>query len=328
MGEICLKKHVFLISFCFLFFLAGTAIAGPQYITISTASMGGPSYATGNAFANHLNHTALAKEYKFSAIEGGGSSKNIMAISNQEVELATIRGGVAYDAFNSKGNYSEKAPASSLRALFAMWPSAIQIVSLQKYSDINSIPDLKDKTMDVGERNNARELVFRSIMETYGINYWERRDLKASYIGYAEGSSMLKDGKIVAFVASGLPPIAKIAEADAMMKIKLIPIDEKNVEELCEKTGYFRPYLIPGGTYSGEQNDVLTISDFQLMVCNEKLPENLAYEMVKEIDENLEQFQKTHAAFKTFRMTDGATKCTIPLHPGAKKYFREKGYIQ
>jgi len=323
-----LKKNIYLIVFCVFLVFSGTVCAAQSFITISTASMGGPSYATGNAFANHLNHTVLAEEYKFNAIEGGGSSKNVMAISNKDVELATIRGGVAYEAFYAKGKYSEREPASSMRALFAMWPSAIQIITLQKYSDLNSVPDLKGKKMDVGERNNARELVFRSIVETYGINYWEKDDIDAIYIGYSEATSMLKDRKIVATVASGLPPIAKVSEADAMMSIKLIPIDQKNVDELVEKTGYFLPYVIPGGTYEGEQRDILTISDFQLMVCHQDLTDELAYEIVKEIDENLNQFQKTHAAFKDFNIIQGANKCTIPLHPGAEKYFREKGYIQ
>ncbi|MFZ5753931.1 MAG: TAXI family TRAP transporter solute-binding subunit [Bacillota bacterium] len=290
----------------------------PVYITIATGGSSGPYFALGGAVAKLFNEKIPGANASVQST--GASAVNATLLGEKKAELAFAMNDVVSYAYTGTEVFKDKGAVKNLRGLAALYPNYVQVVTLAK-TGIKSIYDLKGKRVGVGAPGSGTEVNARQILEAHGITY---KDIKPDYLSYAEAIEQMKNGAVdAAFLTSGLPN-SNILDLCTTQDVKIVPIDPKAVEKLAEKYPFYTSVLIPGGTYD-DKEDVPTAAVTTILVVREDMKEDLVYNMTKVIFENLDVLVSTHSAAKDIKLEKIKKGMPIPFHPGAEKYFKEKG---
>lgn len=209
-----------------------------------------------------------------------------------------------------------------------LWPNVVQIVTTED-TGIKTFADIKGKRVGVGAPNSGVELNARMIFEANGMSY---DDAKVDYLSYGEAIDQIKNGQCdVAFVTSGLGN-ATIKELGTMKKIRFIPIDGKAIENLTKKYPFYMPYSIPKTSYDTEV-DTPTAAVMNVMLVDKKLPDDVVYDILTGIysEKGLATIGASHATAKREIKLDtglrGIKGTQLILHPGAEKFWKEKGKL-
>lgn len=289
-----------------------------QFLNITTGGTGGTYYPIGGAIATAL--TENVENLKVDAQAGNASVANCNLISTHETESALVQNNVAYWAYNGKGSFEGKA-VENLRGIASLYPEAIQLVAL-KDSGITSIADLKGKKVCVGEQGSGVDFDVRNVLEIYGITY---EDFDVDYLSFSEASQKLKDKQIdAAFLTAGFPTSSVIDVALAR-DVVIVPFEEDKLGELIEKYPYYAKAVIPAGTYEGVDEDVVTATTMAMWVVDEEVDEDLVYNITKAMWENVDVIENAHEKGKAVTLDTALDGMGIPLHPGAEKFYKEKG---
>lgn len=288
-----------------------------EFVTVATGPTSGIYFPIGGAFAEALKSAG----YNTSSQATGASAENISMISKGEAELAIAMQDSVMQAYQGFGAYEGKADPN-LKALMRLWPNYVQLVTLKK-SGINSVEDLKGKRVGVGAANSGVELNARMIYEAYGMTY---ADSKVDYLSYGEAIDQMKNGQCdAAFVTSGLPN-GTIMELATSYDMVIVPIDGPGRDKLVEKYPFFSKTTIPANSYNNEQ-DVESVFVYNIMLVNNDLSEDLVYDMTSVIFDNISTIKASHnAANKNIDLSFGVEDVKIPLHPGAARFWQEKGF--
>lgn len=212
----------------------------------------------------------------------------------------------AYEGF---GAYEGKSN-SKLTACMRLWPNYVQLVTLRK-SGIKTVADLKGKRVGVGAANSGVELNARMIYEAYGMSY---ADSTVDYLSYGEAIDQMKNGQCdAAFVTSGLPNGA-IMELATSYDMEIVPIDGAGRDFLISKYPFFSRTIIPANTYNND-TDVDTVFVYNIMLINSELSDELVYDMLTVIFDNISTIKASHnAANKHIDLSFGVEDVRIPLH--------------
>ncbi|WP_022819204.1 TAXI family TRAP transporter solute-binding subunit [Fusobacterium russii] len=288
-----------------------------EFITIATGPTSGIYFPIGGAFAEALKTAG----YNTSSQATGASAENISMISKGEAEIAIAMQDSVMQAYGGFGAYEGK-PNPELKALMRLWPNYVQLVTLKK-SGIKSVEDLKGKRVGVGAANSGVELNARMIYEAYGMTY---EDSKVDYLSYGEAIDQMKNGQCdAAFVTSGLPN-GTIMELATSYDMEIVPIDGAGRDKLIEKYPFFSKTIVPANTYNNDK-DVESVFVYNIMLVNSKLSDDVVYDMINVIFENIATIKASHnAANKNIDLSFGVEDVKIPLHPGAAKFWQEKGF--
>ncbi|MHB1394995.1 MAG: TAXI family TRAP transporter solute-binding subunit [Clostridia bacterium] len=291
------------------------------FITVATGPTSGLYYPIGGAFANVIKNKL---NYKSSAQSTGASVENINLILEGKADLAITMADSIAQAYDGFGAFAGKEPKKNLRALMGLYPNYVQLVTTDK-SGITKFEDLKGKRVGVGAPNSGVELNARMMYEAYGMTY---EDSKVDYLNYGEAIDQMKNGLIdAAFVTSGIPN-ATIMELGTTNKIVIVPIEGEGAKGLIEKYPFFVEETIPKDTYNTD-TDVKTVSVTNILIVREELPEAVVYEITKGIFENIDDIKASHNTAKENLSLENSQKgVSIPLHPGAEKYYKEMGIIK
>lgn len=297
----------------------GQSSGGQKFINIATGGTAGTYFPLGGALAEIWNKNIPGANA--TAQSTGASVANVNLLKDGKAEVIFVQNDIAYYAYNGtemfKGNKYE-----DIRGLATLYPETIQIVTTAN-TGIKSIHDLKGKRVAVGAAGSGTEANARQILEAAGITY---NDIQVQYLSFAEAANNLKDGNVdAAFVTAGFPTAA-IRDIAAQHKIVLIPLDDKTVENLISKYPFYTKTVIPANTYSGQTEDVTAVSVKSMLAVSSKLDEELAYQMLKTMYENRDRLIAAHEqSGKQILPETGKEGMSIPLHPGAEKYFKEIG---
>ncbi len=290
------------------------------YITVLTGPTSGIYYPIGGAFA-----TMLANDlgYKTSATATGASAENLNAILTGQGEMAIAMADSVIQAYEAFGAYEGKEPATDLRAMMGLWPNYCQIVTTAD-SGIKTFEDMKGKRVGVGAPNSGVELNARMMFEAHGMTY---DDCKVDYLAYGEAIEQMKNGQCdVAFVTSGLGN-ATIKELGTTKEIVFIPVEGQALQNLITKYPFFIESTIPAETY-GTKADTTTAAVMNIMLVAKDLPDDVVYDITQGIYDHLDVIHASHATAKANISLENALRgVTIPLHPGAEKYYKEKGIV-
>ena len=288
-----------------------------EFITIATGPTSGIYFPIGGSFAETLKSAG----YKTSVQATGASAENISMILKGESELAIAMQDSVMQAYKGFGAYEGKAN-NKLRAMMRLWPNYVQLVTL-KNSGINSVEDLKGKRVGVGAANSGVELNARMIYEAYKMSY---SDSKVDYLSYGEAIDQMKNGQIdAAFVTSGIPN-GTIMELSTSYDMKIVPINGAGRDALIAKYPFFSPTTIPANTYNNKE-DIESVFVYNIMLVNSDLSDDLVYDMISIIFNNISVVKSSHnAADKNIDLSFGVKDIAIPLHPGAEKFWKEKGF--
>jgi TRAP transporter TAXI family solute receptor len=297
----------------------GTASA-PSRITIATATTGGVYYPLGNAMAKLWTEKSGVQAV---AQTTSGGVANLNILKKKEAEIAFVENGIVYFAQNGTEMFQGKK-IENLRGLTYLYPNVIQFV-VKADSNINSIKDFKGKRFVPGSVGSSTEANSRIILNAYGLDYRDRKDLTVDYMGFSEAAEALKNGQIDGFAVSGGIPTASIMDVATSANIKIIPVDQEVITKIKKDYPFYNEFTIPKGTYKNQNEEIKTVSVANLLVIRQDLPEDFVYNLTKTMYENLPELIATHKAIKDLKKEDALNGMIIPLHEGAKKYYKEIG---
>ncbi len=209
-----------------------------------------------------------------------------------------------------------------LRTIGAIYPNYIQIVATAD-SGVKTLADLKGKSLSVGAPKSGTELNSRAILAAAGLSY---KDIgKVEYLPFAESVDLMKNRQLNATLQSAGLGVASLKDLSTSTEITVVSVPKEVVEKIGPP---FVPVLIPANTYAGQDKDVPTAAVINYLVTSAAVSDDLAYQMTKLIFESLPELANSHAAGKEIRLETAATGSPVPLHPGAIRYYKEKGLIK
>ncbi len=259
------------------------------------------------------------------AVASNGSVANAAAIGSGAAQSGFVQSDVAYWAYTGTGIYQGRPRIENLRAIANLYPESFHLVA-RKGSGIKSVTDLRGKRVSLDEPGSGTLVDARLILAAYGIS---EKDLIASYLPAQQVADKLKDGVIDAFFnVSGWPQSA-VADLAATVGIDLVPIAGPEAASLVKQFSFFGIDDIPEGTYKGAP-DVKTVSVHALWITSSKLPEELIYGVTAALwnPGTRKLLDSGHAKGRDIHLETALTGVGIPLHPGAEKFYREKGLIK
>ena len=325
------KKRKFLVLASFVlilvFLFAGTCLAQQQpqkkFFVISTGGTGGTYYPLGGILAQALSQAV--PEVVMTSQAGNASVANCNLIRDKQVESAFVQSNVAYNAYNGIEQFKEK-PSKNLRFIASLYPETIQIVA-RADSKIKTVKDIKGKRLVPGDRGSGTEVDTLNILGVYGYTYKDFANV--DWLSFSGGAQRLQDKQTdVTFTTAGWPTAA-ITELAISTNIVLVPIDEAKIKELTKKYPFYAKIVIPKGTYKGQDKDVATITTMAQWVVGAEVPDDVVYKLTKALWESgAKKMAEAHAQGKNVQPKTALAGLSIPIHPGAEKYYKEKGLIK
>ncbi len=300
--------------------LAGHALAqGKTNLSISTGGTGGVYYPLGGGMASIL--TKFVPNWAVTAEVTGASVDNMKLINVGKTDVGFSMVDTAWEAYVGIDKFKDvKVPA---RTLMVLYPNRTQVVTVEG-TGINTMQDLKGKRISVGSPGSGTEILALRLLEAYGLT----NDVKRERLSVAESVNAIKDRKIDAFFWSGGLPTAAITDLAATPGTKIKFLDHADATEALNKK--FGPLYvrdqIPAKTYPGQDKAAQILSVWNILAVNEKMPESTAYTIVKTLFEHKPDLVATHKEAENIMLENqNAAHSPLPFHPGAIRYFTEKG---
>jgi hypothetical protein len=289
-------------------------------LTILTGGAAGTYYPIGGAMAKAIND--YAKGVKATAVTSGASVTNARKIGDKEAELALLQNDVAYYAYNGLEMFKDK-PVTNMRGIATLYPEVIQIVTL-KETGIKTVYDLKGKKVAVGAPGSGTAVDALQILKAAGI---DESNTQIEYRDFKEVADGLKDKTIDAgFIVAGVPTAA-VSDVAAVRDVMIVEVPDDIYQKLTKDYKFYVQHTIPAGTYKGQDEDVKTVAVLAMLVTREDMPEDVIYEVTKAIFEHRDVLVAAHKRAEDITLETALDGMPIPLHPGAEKYYKEKGLI-
>lgn len=285
-------------------------------LKMATGGTTGTYYAYSGAVSQIL--ASKIENLSFDIQSTGASKANIYLVSDKEADIAIVQNDVMYYAYNGTDLFAgEKVEGFS--AMAGVYAEVCQIVS---NSSIKSIEDLKGKRVSVGDIGSGCEFNARQILETYGMTF---DDIVVNNLSFADSATALKDDKIDAFFCVAGAPTTAIVELATTNSINILEVDDAHAAKLIEKYPFYTKFNVPGGAYKGVDSDVQTVAVVATYIVSNDLDEDLVYKMTKALFENAEEIAKAHPKGAELDPEYAVSGISIPIHPGAEKYYKEIG---
>jgi TRAP transporter TAXI family solute receptor len=293
-----------------------------RLVTIASGWVVGVYYPLAGAMSR-IAYNAKDLNIRATVESSGASVANAQLIGTGDADFALLQNDIAFYAFNGATLAAFKGkPVKNMGGIFTIYPELVHIVASQA-SGVKSVRDLKGKRVVLGPQGSGTEQNALQTLEVYGI---KESDLgKAERIDAAAAADQLKDGRIdAAFFTTGLGS-AVIIDTFISGKAVMVPIDAVPAEVLKKQYPFYTIEKIPANTYKGQEREIMTPAVMAMMVARTDLPEDLVYKFTKAIFDALPQFHSAHAAAKGLTLQTALAGMPVPLHPGAEKFYREKG---
>lgn len=290
-------------------------------LLIGTGGLAGVYYPIGGAISKIINDKVPDVEATVQTSAAG--IENLRLLSLKEIDMGLVGNMDADIAFRGV-SYFEGKQISNIRGIAVLYPQPIQIV-VRKGSGISTFSDLKGKRVGVGSPGSGEEVMFRRILEAYNMTY---DDIDEKLISLAEQASSFKDRHLDAmWYVSGIPA-SGILDVSSVLDIDIVTITGEGRDRLMDIAPFFVKTIVPKGTYPGVDYDVETVAAPAYLICLESLKEDDVYRITKAIFENLNMIAEAHKQGEYITLERALDGSTIPLHPGAEKFYKEKGMIK
>lgn len=287
-----------------------------KFMNFLTGGTGGTYYPLGGAIAKVISDET---DYQPDAVSSNASADNVVELSKGNAQLAFVQTDVMSYAVEGIHAFDGE-PVDNVLALGSLYPETIQIVTTPE-SGIKSVEDMKGKKVSVGAPGSGTYVNAEQILEIHGMTM---DDIKAQNLSFDESTSGIQDGTIdAAFITAGTPT-GSVEGLSATNEVLIVPIAKDKVDELVKKYPYYAPETIPAGTY-GLEEDVESVAVLAMIAVTESLSEEAVYEMTKALYENTDKI--AHDRGESITLDTALDGIGIDLHPGAEKYFKEKGLI-
>ncbi len=319
-----LKKGTSMMKHCALALallcLAGASAPAGERLTMGTGGTAGVYYPLGGAMAQII--TEKYPDIEVTAQATGATGENLRLIQAHDIDLAIVQNDLTHAAYNGEAPFAEKQ--EDLRAIARLYPEYLHVVASRE-SGIRTMADFRGKRISVGARGSGNEANCRQIFKFYGLDY---STIQPVFVPYGETADMFKDRQVDAFVFTIGTPNPAIQDITTLQEIVFVPVDGAPRDEIEKAFPYLTKDTLPANSYNGQTAPVETLSVQAVLIANKNLSDDAAYAITKAIFDNLPELATAHntaSLFSAERFMDGVT---IPLHPGAERYFKEKGLIK
>lgn len=305
---------------------AAPASAQQQFVTIGTGGVTGVYYAAGGAICRLINMNRSEHGIRCSVESTGGSVYNLNTIRGGELDFGVAQSDWQYHAYSGSGSSFEKSgPHKELRAVFSLHPEPITVLA-RKEAKVKTFDDLKGKRFNVGNPGSGTRATLDELLTAKG---WDTSVFSlASELRPDEHGAALCNNQIDGFVYAVGHPSANIQDPTTTCGAQLVEVSGKEVDALVEKHPYYAKVEIPGGLYSSNPEPTATYGVLATIVSSTNTSDEVVYTMVKAVFENFEDFKRLHPAFGHLTEKDMIQDgISIPLHDGAVKYYKEKGWM-
>jgi hypothetical protein len=311
--------------------VAGIAFAGSAaaqdrvFFGIATGGTGGTYYPLGGMLAQLISNKATVggKKLAATAETSGASVANAQLLARKDIESAFVAADILDAAYNGKGQFDGK-PVKNLRALGALYPEQVQLVTAAS-ANVRSFKDLKGKSVSSGSPGSGQWQLLGDLLEAHGMT---RKDITEDLSSFAQSVDKIKDGNLVASLITAGAPTASVTDLANARELRIVALSGPEIETLRKKQPYYATVQLPANTYKGQTAPVDTLAVMAIWATHEGLSEQTAYEVTKALFENLEILGQVHPKGKEITLKTALQSVSIPLHPGAQRYYREKGIIK
>jgi len=302
----------------------GTAQA-EKFVTIGTGGQTGVYYVVGQSICRLVNRGQKEHDIKCTAPSTGGSVANLNAIKGGEQDMGVAQSDWQYHAYNGTSKFKDAGANKELRAVFSVHPEPFTVVA-RTDAGIKSFEDLKGKRVNIGNPGSGQRGTMEVLMGAVG---WDKSVFKlASELKSAEQAQALCDNKIDAMIFTVGHPSGSIKEATTSCDAVIVPVAGAAVDTLVGDNAYYAKATIPGGMYKGTDGDTSTFGVGATFVSSTKTDEDTIYHIVKAVFDNFKRFKKLHPAFANLKEEDMIkNNLSAPLHDGAVKYYKERGWM-
>jgi uncharacterized protein len=316
----------YLAAFALVGVMALPSIAGAQqkFVTIGTGGVTGVYYAVGGAVCRLVNKDRAKHGLRCSVESTGGSVYNVNTIKAGELDFGMTQSDVQYQGY--KGTAPFKEPYGDLRAVYSVHPEPFTVVA-RREANIKTFADFKGKRFNVGNPGSGTRSAMEELLAALNMKITDfalASELKADEHGAA-----LCDNKIDGFFYGVGHPSANIQDPTTACGAKLVPLTGPAIDALVKNSPYYAYATIPGGMYTGNPDPTKTYGVLATLVTSSKTPADVVYVITKATFDNFDEFKKLHPAFANLdpknMIADGLS---APLHEGAARYYRERGWIK
>jgi TRAP transporter TAXI family solute receptor len=299
--------------------------ADEKFVTIGTGGQTGVYYVVGQSICKLVNRDTATSGIKCTAPSTGGSIDNINAIRAGSRGVGVAQSDWQYNAYNGTSKFADQGPYTDLRSVFSVHPEPFTVVA-RSDAGIKTFEDLKGKRVNIGNPGSGQRGTMEVLMEAMG---WKISDFKlASELKAAEQSAALCDNNVDAIIYTVGHPNGSIQEAASSCDAIVVPVTGAAVDKLVADNAFYAKATIPGGMYKGTDKDVETFGVRATFVASTQTDADTIYEVVKAVFDNFDRFKKLHPAFANLDPKEMIKAgLSAPLHDGAVRYYKEKGWM-
>ncbi|MCI5602724.1 MAG: TAXI family TRAP transporter solute-binding subunit [Lachnospiraceae bacterium] len=303
-------------SFTIMMSLGGCGMKKDD-IRLGTAGEGGMYYSFGDELSNKISSE---ENLKIKVKETAGSAANLRLLSKKYIELGIAQADLINDAYNGTGEFEDNA-YKGYSAIAGLYTEACQIVVMND-SDILCIDDLQGKKVSIGEHESGTERNAKQILQAYGFN---ETLVEMKNHDYKTAVNKLENGEIDALFCTAGIKTEIIDELASRSKIRLLSIDDNQMEKITSTYDFLTEYDIPANTYEGQAKDIQTIGVESVLLASDKLDEDIVYKITKFLFEHGNELQFNSLTDLELTQDSVTQGITIKFHKGAVKYYKKSG---
>lgn len=316
-----LKKTAFALAVSMGALVAAPQAHAQQFINVLTGGTSGVYYPLGVALSNVYSKSIPNSKTAVQATKA--SVENLNLLQTGKGEIAFTLGDSLSDAWNGKADAGFNAPLTKLRGVAGIYPNYIQIVASAS-SGIKTLADLKGKRISVGAPKSGTELNTRAVLKGAGLTYADFA--KVEYLDFGVSVDLMKNRQIDVTLQSAGLGVASIRDLATSLDIVVVPVPADVVAKIGDPA--YQPSMIPAGTYTGQAAAVPAIAITNFLVTSSDMKDDVVYAMTKSVYDNLDQLVAAHVAAKDIKLENGPKGMPVPMHPGAEKFYKEKGLLK
>ncbi|MDR3280752.1 MAG: TAXI family TRAP transporter solute-binding subunit [Synergistaceae bacterium] len=302
--------------------LGSNSASAGETVSFGTAATGGAFYAIGAGMGDVINTKSSFLHVLVQSTKG--ANENLQLINEGEMDLAFSASSSLYAAYHKIGDYASRE-LTNISSIMGLHYAQGHMLA-RKSSGINSYADLAGKKVCTGTNVADIYEACEAIMLGHGVD--PKKDATVFHLAQDEASQKLSDGDIDAMFIWIGAPAAMFSNLMVSGEYVLVQADEKIIEKVCkENLPHVMPGLVKAGTYTGVDNDIHCVANRSMIFCNPKLSDDVVYEFCKQVVENWDAVKLSHSVLGDVELKNIADQ-TIPMHPGALKYFKEIGFVK
>ncbi len=318
-----MKKYLALILTAIMLISISACTANEGELILTTGGTGGSYYPYGGAMATIF--TDNIADISVTSTASGASTENARLLNSKEADLAILQNDVLDYAYNGTEVFKDEGSAlTNLATIATLYPEVIQIV-VTADSGISSINDLKGKNISVGAAGSGTEANARQILEAYGITYTDLG--KVEYLSFAESSTAVQNMTLDGFFCTAGVPNPSILELNTSRKINILSIDADKADALIAKFPFYAKYVIDDGVYEGIAG-ASTVAVMATLACRKDLSTDIVYNITKTLFEKQADLAAANDKASSLDINTAINGVSVPLHPGAEKYYKEIGALK